>query len=120
MKHIRTFDEAVNEGFFSWLFKKTYKVNYTAELTDKKTGEPVSYKSYLTVSAKNEEDAEDKFYDKWDSAVKNLESKPKVILGNIKKTDKSDKTTIDLPKSLQKISKDKEVKKEVKKEDKKK
>lgn len=118
MKHIMTYDEAINEGFFSWLFKKTYKVNYTVELVDKKTDEPVSYKSHLTVKAKNEEDAKEKFYAKWEDAIKSFEKEPKLILGNIKKTDRADKTTIDLPKAIQKISKEKEVKKEVKKDEK--
>ena len=116
MKHIKTFDEAVNEGFLSWLFKKIYKVNYTAELIDKKTGEPVSYKSYLTIKAKDEDDAREKFDKKWDEAVKGFDVEPDVIIGNVKKTDKADKTSIDLPKAIKKISADREVKKEVKKE----
>ncbi len=121
MKYIKTYDEAINEGFLSWLFKKIYKVNYTTELTDKKTGEPISYKSYLTVKAKDEEDAEEKFYDKWNEATKNLEEKPKIIIGNIKKTNKADKTNIDLPRSIHKEKvKDVQVKVKEKEKDEKK
>lgn len=121
MKHIKTYNEAINEGWLTdWLFKRTYKVNYTTELVDKKTNEPVSYKSYLTVKAKNEDEALEKFYTKWDEAIKGFDVEPKVIVGNIVKTDKADKINIDLPRSIQKISKEKEVKKEVKDDEKKK
>jgi hypothetical protein len=120
MKHIEKFEEgALNEGFWSWLFKKIYKVNYTAELTDK-DGQPVSYKSYLTIKAKDEDDARKKFDEKWEEAVKSFDTEPTVIVGNVKKTDKADKTSIDLPKAIKKIRMEKEVKKEVKKDDKKK
>ncbi len=116
MKHIKTYNEAINEGWLTdWLFKKTYKVNYTTELIDKKTNEPVSYKSYLTVKAKSEDDALDKFYSKWDEAIKSFDTEPKVIVGNIVKTDKADRINIDLPRSIQKITKEKEAKKEVEK-----
>lgn len=119
MKHIENFDDAVlNEGFWSWLFKKLYKVNYTAELTDS-DGKPVSYKSYLTIKAKDEDDAREKFDQKWEEAVKSFDEEPTVIVGNVKKTDKADKTSIDLPKAIKKIRMEKEVKKEVKKDDKK-
>lgn len=105
MKHIKTYNEAINEGWLTdWLFKKIYKVNYTVELTDVETKEPVSYKSYLTVKAKDEEVAEEKFYEKWKEATKNLETKPKVILGNIKKTNKADQINIELPRSISKVS----------------
>jgi hypothetical protein len=114
MKHIKTYDEAVNEGFLGWLFKKIYKVNFTAELVDKKTNEPFSYKSYLTVKAKDEDEAREKFDDKWEKATKGFDPEPDLIVGNIKKTDKADKINIELPKSVTKLSKEKEEKKEVK------
>jgi hypothetical protein len=107
----------LNEGWLTkikdWLFKKIYKVNYTVELTDVKTDEPVSYKSYLTVKAKDEDTAEEKFYDKWNDTTKNLDVKPKVILGNIKKTRHADKIDFDLPRTLKKPQGFKEVTKKV-------
>lgn len=129
LKHALKTEGFLNEGFFSWLFKKIYKVNYTAELTDNKTGEPISYKSYLTVKAKNEEEAEDKFYDKWNESIKKLDSKPKVIVGNIKKTVSADKTSIEFPRAINKdkerdthvkVKKKEEPKKEEKKKEEKK
>ena len=108
MKHLMTFNESLNEGWLTdWLFKKTYKVNYTVELTDVETKEPVSYKSYLTVKAKNEEDAREKFYTKWEEATKELDIEP--IIGNIKKTDKADKINIVLPKTVKKASGSKDI-----------
>jgi hypothetical protein len=114
MKHIKTYDEAVNEGFLSWLFKKIYKINFTVELTDKKTNEPFSYKSYLTVKAKDEDDAREKFDSKWEEAIKKFEKEPTVIIGNVKKVDKADRTEFDLPKIIKKFSDDKEVAKQAK------
>lgn len=114
MKHIKTYDEAINEGFLSWLFKKIYKINFTVELTDKKTNEPFSYKSYLTVKAKDEDDARDKFDAKWEEAVKKFETEPTVIIGNVKKVDRADRTEIDLPKVIKKFSDEKEVGKQAK------
>ena len=105
MKHLMTYNESLlNEGWLTdWFFKKIYKVNYTVELTDAETKEPVSYKSYLTVKAKNADDAKEKFYKKWEEATRELlDIDP--ILGNIKKTDKADKINIVLPKTVKKIS----------------
>lgn len=111
MKHIKTYDEAINEGFLGWLFKKIWRVSYTAELLNH-DGEPVSYRSYLTVKAKNEEDAKDKFYEKWDDAIKSFDKEPKVIVGTIKKTDKADKINIEFPKAINKKDAKKEKKKD--------
>lgn len=125
MKYIKTFEQ-LNEGWLTdWIFKRNYKVNYTAELIDKKTDEPTSYRSHVTIKAKSPEEAKEKFYEKWEKAIKYLEYKPTVILGNIKKTNNSDKTSIELPKFVKK-DKDKDsivkikVKEEPKKDQKKK
>ena len=125
MKYIKTFEQ-LNEGWLTdWIFKRNYKVNYTAELIDKKTDEPTSYRSHVTIKAKSPEEAKEKFYEKWEKAIKYLEHKPTVILGNIKKTNNSDKTSIELPKFVKK-DKDKDsiikikVKEEPKKDQKKK
>ena len=98
MKHIKSFGE-LNEGWLDWLWKKVWRVSFTAEMEDKKTGEPFSWRSHLTVKAKDEDEAESKFYDKWEEATKKLEHEPKVIVGSIKKTNKADKLNIEFPRS---------------------
>ncbi len=99
MKHIKTYEQ-LNEGWFNWLFKKLYRVNYTTEVIDPKTKEANSYKSYIVVKADDEDKAEEAFYEKWEKAVKRMDPEPKLILGNIKKTDRADKKNIEFPKAL--------------------
>lgn len=104
MKHIKTFEQ-LNEGLFDWLWKRTYRVNFTAEVEDKKTKKAFSWRSHVVVKAKDEEEAEEKFNDKWEEAVKKMETKPTVIIGTIKKTSKTDKLNIEFPREALKTDK---------------
>ena len=114
MKHIKTYSE-LNEGWFDWLWKKTYRVNFTAELKDKETDKEFSWRSHIVVKAKDEDEAEEKFYDKWEDATKKMKDEPTVIVGTIKKTSKTDKLNIEFPKNY--LTSKRDIKKEVKKEE---
>jgi hypothetical protein len=101
MKHIKTYDEAINEGWIGkvWhtIFKDTYKVNYVAQLTDEKTGKEFSYDSYITVKAADADSAEEIFDKKWDQATKKMKDKPTVIVSSVKKTSKVARPDLKLP-----------------------
>lgn len=105
MKHIKLFEEfsETNEGVIDWakrlLFKTKFAVNYSAQIDGKDDEKPLSWSSYLTVNAKDADDAEAKFKKKWEDAVKKLDPEPSLIIGTIHaKTKKSDKPNITIPK----------------------
>lgn len=117
MKHLHSFDE-LNEMKISdigkgigkvvdYFFKTRYRVSFTAELENKKDDEPFSWRSYVTVKAKDEDDAEDKFMEIWNSEVKKLKKEPKMIIGTIRKATHHENKKLEFPRTM------KEPKKEI-------
>lgn len=94
MNHIKTFDEAVNEGLISkvkeWLFPKVYRINYkVTHYKNKKKEKDEKYSTIdrlFDVKAKSEAEAEKKFWAEVNKQTKKLDPAPKVEIVSIYET----------------------------------
>ena len=119
MKHLHSFDE-LNEVKLSditrgigkvvdYFFKTKYRVSFTAELESKKNEEPFSWRSYVTIKAKDEDDAEDKFLEMWNHEIKKLKKEPKMIIGTIRKATHHEDKKMEFPRTMKDVEPKKEA-----------
>ncbi len=101
MKHIKTYEEALNEGILSaakeLLFPTVWRIAYSVtHLREKGNDEKETDKKYNTVDkkvdikAKNEDAAVDKFWKETEKEIAGIKPKPKVELISVYKTKKQE------------------------------